>query len=59
MTSAEQTNFFGDVKDEDLIRAIWGWYATHHKKTFDAVRELTTENNELKCKLETIRKAVR
>lgn len=59
MTSAEQTNFFGEVKDEDLIRAVWGWYATHHKKTFDALRELTAENDELKGKLETIRKAVR
>lgn len=58
MTTAEQPDFFGEVKDEDLIRAIWGWYAGHHKKTFDAIRAITAENDELKCKLLTIKKAV-
>lgn len=58
MTAAEQPDFFGEVKDEDLIRAIWGWYAGHHKKTFDAIRAITAENDELKCKLLTIKKAV-
>lgn len=59
MTSAEQTNLCGEVKDDDLIRCLWNWYATHHKKTFNAIREITRENDELKCKLATIRKAVR
>ena len=58
MTAAEQPDFFGEVKDDDLIRAIWGWYAGHHKKTFEAIREITRENDELKCKLATIKKAV-
>ena len=58
MASAEQTNFFGEVKDDDLIRCLWSWYATHHKKTFKAIREITRENDELKCKLATIKKAV-
>lgn len=58
MTAAEQPDFFDEVKDEDLIRAIWGWYASHHKKTFNAIREITRENDELKCKLATIKKAV-
>lgn len=58
MTAAEQPDFFGEVKDEDLIRAIWGWYAGHHKKTFDAIRAITAENDELKCKLLTIKKAL-
>lgn len=58
MTAAEKPNFFGEVSDDDLIRAIWGWYAGHHKKTFAAVREITKENDELKCKLAAIRKAV-
>lgn len=58
MTAAEKPNFFGEVSDDDLIRAIWGWYAGHHKKTFAVVREITKENDELKCKLAAIRKAV-
>lgn len=58
LASAEQTNFFGEVKDDDLIRCLWSWYATHHKKTFKAIREITRENDELKCKLATIKKAV-
>lgn len=58
MTAAEQPNFFGEVKDDDLIRAIWGWYAGHHKKTFKAMREISAENDKLKCKLATIKKAV-
>lgn len=58
MTAAEQPNFFGEVSDEDLIRAIWGWYAGHHKKTFESFRKLTAENDELKCKLAAIRKVI-
>lgn len=58
LASAEQTNFFGEVKDDDLIRCLWNWYASHHKKTFNAIREITRENDELKCKLATIKKAV-
>lgn len=58
MTAAEQPDFFGEVKDEDLIRAIWGWYAGHHKKTFDAMQEITRENDQLKCKLLRIKQVV-
>lgn len=58
LASAEQTNLFNEVKDDDLIRCLWNWYATHHKKTFNAIREITRENDELKCKLATIKKAV-
>lgn len=58
MTAAEKPNFFGEVSDDDLIRAIWGWYAGHHKKTFDSFHQLTKENDELKCKLAAIRKAI-
>lgn len=58
MTTVEHPNFFGEVKDDDLIRCLWNWYATHHKKTFNAIREITRENDELKCKLATIKKAV-
>lgn len=58
MTSAEQPQLFGEVSDNDLIRCLWNWYATHHKKTFNAIREITRENDELKCKLATIKKAV-
>lgn len=58
MTSAEQPQLFGEVSDNDLIRCLWSWYATHHKKTFDSFRQLTAENDELKQKLLTIKKAV-
>lgn len=46
------------TSDDDLIKCLWSWYATHHQKTFDAMREITAENDELKCKLLTIKKAV-
>lgn len=58
MKEAEQQDIFGEVKDDDLIRTIWGWYAGHHQKTFDCLRKLTKENDELKQKLLMIKQAV-
>ncbi len=58
MTAAEQPNFFREVSDDDLIRAIWGWYAGHHRKTVDSFRELNEENAELKRKLAVIKKTI-
>lgn len=46
------------TSDDDLIKCLWSWYATHHKKTFDAMQEITAENDQLKCKLLRIKQAV-
>lgn len=53
LTLAE-INTYGQVSDDDLIRCLWAWYATHHKKTFDALREVMAENDRLKSKISTI-----
>lgn len=58
LESGESYKSVYPTSDDDLIKCLWSWYATHHKKTFDAMREITAENDELKCKLLTIRKAV-
>ncbi len=58
VTAAEQANFFGEVSDDDLIRCLWSWYASHNRKTFESFHQLTAENDELKQKLLTIKKAV-
>ena len=46
------------TSDNDLILCLYNWYATHHQKTFDAMREITAENEKLKRKLLDIKKAV-
>lgn len=58
ITAAEQPNFFGEVSDQDLVKTIWGWYASHHKKTFDALREVMAENEKLHQKLRMVQQAL-
>lgn len=58
LVSGESYKNFYPTSDDDLIKCLWGWYATHHKKTTESFRELSRENDELKCKLLTIKKAV-
>lgn len=58
LVSGESYKNFYPTSDDDLIKCLWSWYATHHKKTTESFRELSRENDELKCKLLTIKKAV-
>lgn len=47
------------VSDEDLVRCLWSWYATHHAQTLDAIREQERELDELKRKLLAVKQAVK
>ncbi len=58
LASGESYKNFYPTSDDDLIKCLWSWYATHHQKTTESFRELSRENDELKCKLLTIKKAV-
>lgn len=58
LASGESYKSVYPTSDDDLIKCLWSWYATHHKKTFDAMQEITAENDQLKCKLLRIKQAV-
>lgn len=59
LVSAEKLDVLGEISDDDLIRCLYSWYATHHKKTFDAMREVMDENDQLKCKLLAVKQAIK
>ncbi|MBS4773116.1 MAG: hypothetical protein KHX55_02435 [Proteobacteria bacterium] len=59
LSAAEKVPVGRPVSDEDLVRCLWSWYATHHAKTLDAIREQERELDELKRKLLAVKQAVK
>lgn len=59
LSAAESVPVGRPVSDEDLIRCLWSWYATHHAQTLGAIREQERELDELKRKLLAVKQAVK
>lgn len=59
ISAAETVPVGRPVSDEDLVRCLWSWYATHHAQTLDAIREQERELDELKRKLLAVKQAVK
>ena len=57
LTLAE-INTYGQVSDDDLIRCLWAWYATHHAQTVKAIQQQENELDELKRKLLAVKNAI-
>lgn len=57
-TMAEELKPLHEVSDDMLLRGLYNWYGTRHRKLLDTVKSVTEENGRLKSKLEIIKKTV-